>query len=417
MPRISIAILGAGGRGTLLGNLIHALPHVAQVVAVADPDLAKTTVLSDRYALPESARFASWQDFLASGMHVDAVVIATMDQDHVEPAEACLKRGWHVLLEKPMAPTLDECQRITAAQSASGKFLSVCHSLRYQKGFRAVRDLVVAGAIGQVMSLDLLEQVTWWHQAHSFVRGNWGNTARAVPMILAKSCHDLDYLAFVVGAPALRLTSYGHLSYFTRENAPADAPARCTDGCPHLNTCPYSALKTYVEVADRGQWPASMCSPTDHSREAHLAAVHHGPYGRCVWRCDNDVVDHQVIAMEFPNHVTATFTMTAFTHEGGRRLRVHGTHGVLEFNDHAQDICVTTFATGNVQRTSIGRESGGHGGGDARMVQEWLTAISSGDGSQLVSTAEESLRTHAMAFAAERSRIERRSVELAELGV
>jgi predicted dehydrogenase len=411
-----IAILGAGGRGTHIGGAIHGLPHLATVVAVADPDSAKVAQLAGACGVPDTGRFASWQDFLASGLEVDGVVIATMDRDHVAPAVACLERGWHVILEKPMAPDLADCQRIEAAQRASGRFLTVCHSLRYQKAFRAVRDLVVGGAVGRIMTIDLLEQVGWAHQAHSFVRGNWGNSTRSAPMILAKSCHDLDYLAFLTGTPALRLTSYGHLSYFTRANAPAGAPARCSDGCPHESTCSYSALKAYV-YTDRVQWPAALCSPTDHSMAAHLAAVQTGPYGRCVWQCDNDVVDHQVIALEFPGEITATFTMTAFTQEGGRRLRVHGTHGVLEFHDHAQEITVTTFATGNVQRISVAREGGGHGGGDTRMVRDWLEALRHGDATGLVSTAQESLRTHAMAFAAERSRRERRPVELAELGV
>ena len=412
----TIAVLGAGGRGSSIGTAINGLPHLARVVAVADPDAGKVAQLGDACGVAAGGRFASWQDFLASGMQVDGVVIATMDQDHVEPAIACLQRGWHVILEKPMAPNLEDCQRIEAAQRASGRCMTVCHSLRYQKAFRTVRDLVADGAVGRLMTIDLIEQVSWWHQAHSFVRGNWGNSGRSAPMILAKSCHDLDYLAFLTGAPALRLMSYGHLSYFTLANTPAGAPKRCSDGCPHESTCAYSALKAYV-YGERNHWPASVCSPTDHSLEAHLAAVRNGPYGRCVWQCDNDVVDHQVIALEFPGEITATFTMTAFTQEGGRRLRVHGTHGVLEFNDHAQEITITTFATGNVQRISVARESGGHGGGDTRMVRDWLEALRSGDSAGLVSTAQESLRTHAMAFAAERSRRERRPVELAELGV
>jgi predicted dehydrogenase len=350
-------------------------------------------------------------------MEVDGVVIATMDKDHVDPAVACLGRGWHVILEKPMAPNLADCQRIEAAQRASGKMLSVCHSLRYHKGFRAARDLVVNGAIGRVMTVDLLEQVVWWHQAHSFVRGNWGNSGRSAPMILAKSCHDLDYLTFVIGAPAVRMNSYGHLSYFTKANAPAGATPRCTDGCPHESTCSYSALRHYVNLDNRENWPANVCSPTDHSREAHLKAVQTGPYGRCVWQCDNDVVDHQVISMEFPGEITATFTMTAFTNEGGRRMRVHGTLGVLEFNDSANEITITTFNTGNIQRISVAKETGAHGGGDTRMVREWLDAVHTGDATKLVSTAQVSLRTHAMAFAAEKSRVERRPVELAELGV
>lgn len=415
MKPLTIAILGCGGRGNSIGNALHGFPHLATIVAVADPDAGKAQQLGDKLGVPASGRFAGWKEFLASGMQVDGAVIATMDKDHVDPAEACLARGWHLILEKPMAPNLGDCRRIEAAQRKAGTMVSVCHSLRYQKAFRLVRDLLRQGAIGRIMSIDLLEQVVWWHQAHSFVRGNWGNSGRSAPMILAKSCHDMDYLAFLVGAPAERVSSYGHLSYFTKTNAPKGAPARCTDNCPHEGTCQYSALKRYVYLDNRADWPASVCSPTDHSLQAHLKAVQTGPYGRCVWQCDNDVVDHQVIAMEFPGEITATFTMTAFTQEGGRRLRVHGTDGVLEFIDHAQEIAITTFATGNVQKISVAKESGGHGGGDTRMARDWLDAIHAKDPSKLVTTPQESLGTHAMAFAAEQSRLQRRPVEIASL--
>jgi predicted dehydrogenase len=415
MTPLKIAILGCGGRGNSIGCALHGFPHLATIVAVADPDSGKAQQLGDKLGVPASGRFAGWKEFLASGMQVDGAVIATMDQDHVEPAEACLARGWHLILEKPMAPNMGDCRRIEAAQRKAGTMVSVCHSLRYQKAFRHVRDLLRQGVIGRIMSIDLLEQVGFWHQAHSFVRGNWGNSGRSAPMILAKSCHDMDYLAFLVGAPAERVSSYGHLSYFTKANTPKGAPARCTDGCPHEGTCTFSALKRYVYTDNRAEWPASVCSPTDHSLAAHFKAVQTGPYGRCVWQCDNDVVDHQVIAMEFPGEVTATFTMTAFTHEGGRRLRVHGTEAVLEFIDHAQEITITTFATGNVQKIAVGREQGGHGGGDTRMARDWLDAIHAKDPSRLVTTPQESLGTHAMAFAAEQSRLERRPVEIASL--
>lgn len=410
---LRIAIIGAGSRGCHFADLISGLPHLAGVVAIAEPDAAKAGQLAARLGVPSEACFPGWQALLHAGLRIDAAVIATMDREHTSPAVACLRAGLHVLLEKPMAPTMDECEDIVAAQEASGRMMAVCHSMRYNKVYAMVRRLLGEGVIGRVASIDLLEQVGYWHQAHSFVRGNWGVTDRAVPMILAKSCHDLDYLAFLAGAPAIRLASFGSLGYFTAENAPPGAPARCSDGCPHESTCAYSALRQYVHTGLRAAWPASVCSPTDHSLEAHLAAVRSGPYGRCVWRCDNDAVDHQVVALEFPSGITATFTMTGLTWEGGRRLRVHGGEGVLELS--GREITVRSFATGDIRRIELAEEPGGHGGGDRRLLIGWLEAVRSGDASTILTGARESLRTHAMAYAAEISRVERRMVELTEV--
>lgn len=410
---LRIAIIGSGSRGCLFADLISGLPYLARVVAIADPDLEKAGHLAHQIGVPPTGCFPGWRELLNSKFPIDAAIIATLDRDHTDPAIACLNAGIHVLLEKPMAPTISECQSIVDAERTSGRILAVCHSMRYHKVYAMVQRLLSEGIIGRISSIDLLEQVGFWHQAHSFVRGKWGTTSRSVPMILAKSCHDLDYLSFLVGSPALRLTSFGGLSYFTPANAPSGAPARCNDGCPHEPTCAYSALRQYVYTDKRASWPANVCSPTDNSLEAHLAAISNGPYGRCVWRCDNDAVDHQVVALEFPEGITATFTMTGLTWETGRRLRVHGGTGVLELNH--REVTVRSFATGDIRHFELAEEPGGHGGGDRRLLLGWLTAVRSGDPSTVLTGARESLYTHAMAFAAEISRRERRLVELTEV--
>ena len=406
----TIAILGAGNRGTLFGDLIGRYSHLGRVAAVAEPLDDYRQGFAEKHGIPSQNVLRTWQEFVQRPRLCDAVVVSTMDRDHVGPAVACLGLGYDVLLEKPMAITLEDCRAIEAAQQESGAIVGVCHSLRYQKGFRKVKELLDAGAVGRVMSIDLLEQVAWWHQAHSFVRGRWGNSGRATFMLLAKSCHDIDYLCCIVGQRCLRVSSFGHLSHFRRDNAPAGSAERCTD-CAIEPSCPYSALRVYVE-GKREEWPASTIS-FDHSREAHERAIETGPYGRCVWKCDNDAVDHQVVALEFDGQITATFTMTAFTQGGGRRLRVHGTEGELAFDEDA--ITIRTFADANVQTISLGRETGGHGGGDERILREWLLALHSRDASAVVANAQESLRSHAIVFAAEQSRLERRMVAMDEL--
>jgi len=410
---LRIAVLGAGGRGTLFGGIIRDFKDWARVAAVAEPRDAYRCFFARTHHLEKANIFKGWQDFCARPKMCDAVVLATMDRDHVGPAIACLEKGYHLFLEKPMATTLSDCQAIEAAQRASGKVVAVCHSLRYHRGFHTVKDLVDRGRIGRVITMNQIEQVSYWHQAHSFVRGNWGNEGRSTFMLLAKSCHDIDYMAYLIGAPCRRVASYGARSHFRAEHAPAGSTARCADGCAVERACPYSAIRQYVECGARArrQWPANVVSSV-HTREAHLEAIRTGPYGRCVWRCDNDVVDHQVVAMEFAGDVTATFTMTAFTNGGGRKLRVHGAEGELAFDE--KKIVLRRFGEKTAETIAIPRETGGHGGGDNRAIRSWLEAIHQGDPSRVLTSAQESLRTHRIVFAAEQSRREKRAVEIEE---
>jgi predicted dehydrogenase len=406
----TIAIIGAGQRGSSFAGQIGQYAHLARVTAVAEPRDEYRNALAKRCGLSDGSIFKTWQEFVEQDRLCDAVVISTMDREHVGPAVQCLRKGYDVLLEKPMSVSLEECRAIEAAQRESGQIVAVCHSLRYQKGFRKVKELIASGRIGRLMAVDLIERVAYWHQAHSFVRGNWGNEERSSFMLLAKSCHDIDYLAYIVGTPCLRASSFGRLSYFSPDHAPEGAALRCTD-CIIEPTCSYSAIRTYV-MTNRTFWPAEVIS-LDHSYEAHLEAIRTGPYGRCVWHCDNDVVDHQVVSLEFEGDVTATFTMTAFTQGGGRRLRAHGTEGELEFDE--ETITIRPFGDNNTERIQLGPETGGHGGGDSRVVREWLEALHSRDDSGIVANAQESLRSHTIVFAAETSRREARIVELSSL--
>lgn len=408
--RVSVAIVGAGNRGAGFAETIARIPQWAVIGAVAEPRAHYREAFATRHRLSPDRVFTDWRELASRPRLCDAVVIATQDQDHVEPAVAFTGQGAAMLLEKPMATTLEDCRRIARAQAAAGTITCVCHSLRYNRSFAELKNVVDSGRIGRVVTIDQLEQVAWWHHSHSFVRGNWGNTGRSTFMLLSKSCHDIDYIAHLAGADCARVVSYGSLSYFTRENAPAGSGERCTS-CSVEPGCPYSALKRYVDC-DRGQWPASVIS-AEHSREAHLRAVAEGPYGRCAWKCDNDVVDHQVVCMEFETGVTATFTMTAFTQAGGRRIRVHGTEGEVEFTE--EKMWVRTFADDRTEPVVFEAEEGGHGGGDERVVVSFIAAIREKKPGLVLTDVRESLRTHAIVFAAELSRREGRMVSMEEM--
>ncbi|MCL5270391.1 MAG: Gfo/Idh/MocA family oxidoreductase [bacterium] len=411
--KITVAVIGAGNRGSTFAQIIRDFPQLAEVTAVAEPRQDYRERFARERGLKADMVFESWEQFASRPRMCDAVVVSTLDRDHAAPAVACLDRGYHMLLEKPMAPMLEDCRAIEAAQRRAGTIVTVCHSLRYHKGFAKLKELIAAGRVGRVLSLDQLEQVGNLHQAHSFVRGNWGNEARQTFMLMAKSCHDIDFLAYLAGADCRRVTSFGSLSYFRRENAPAGAADRCTDGCPLEHRCVYSAIRQYA-TGNLEQWPRSVICAV-HTPEAHYEALRTGPYGRCVWKCDNDVVDHQVVAMEFDREITATFTMTAFTQGGGRRIRVHGTEGDITFEEDHSSLTLRPFGEHNAEVIRFGPEPGGHGGGDARVVHSWLEAMRRSDPGLVLTNVQESLKTHTIVFAAERSRRERRMVEMAEM--
>ncbi len=406
-----IAVIGAGGRGWAFGNIVAGVPQWARVVAVAEPRREYRDAFARRHGLAADAVFDDWRVLAEAKPAVDAVIVCTPDREHVGPAIAFLEQGRHLLLEKPMAPNLEDCRRIAAAQEKAGTITCVCHSLRYHLGFAALKELLRSGRIGRVVTVDQLEQVAWWHQAHSFVRGNWANESRSSFMLLSKSCHDIDFIAHLIDGECRRVQSFGSLSYFTAANAPAGSGERCIS-CGIEKSCPYSAVRHYVD-ADREDWPAAVVS-ADHSREAHLRAIREGPYGRCVWKTDNDVVDHQVVALEFESGVTATFTMTAFTQRTGRKIRVHGTEGEVEFTEDRMQ--VRTFADGRTEDIVFDSEAGGHGGGDERVVVSFLGAVRERNPSLVLTDVHESLRTHTIVFAAEQSRRQGRTVELEELG-
>jgi predicted dehydrogenase len=338
----------------------------------------------------------------------DAVLICTQDAAHAEPAIAFADLGYHVLLEKPMATTEADCRRIVEAVERADVAFAVCHVLRYTPYTALVKQVVDGGRLGEVVSVQHLEPVGFSHHAHSYVRGAWRRQGAATFMLLAKSCHDLDWLQYVVGRPIRRVASFGGLTHFRPENRPAGAADRCLD-CAVEPTCPYSAVRFYSRFLERGaDWPLDAL--IDRYTEADLvAALRHGPFGRCVYACDNNVVDHQVVAMEFDGGPTGTFVMTAFNAGGHRRTRLFGTHGELEGD--GETVRVYDFLTETAEVLSArppgdATAGGGHGGGDWGLMDAFVRAVATGDRSHVLTGPRASLEAHLVVFAAERARRE-----------
>lgn len=412
MEPVRIAVIGAGVRGSqVYGQYALDFPFEAVVVAVAEPDQERRSLMATRHGIPRESAFADWNDLLRIPPVADAVLVTTQDRMHVDPVIRALERGYHVLVEKPLATTPVDIALLANAVDASDRIVAVGHVLRYTAFFLRIHQLISAGAIGRVMSIQHNENVGYRHFAHSYVRGNWANTTASSPMILAKSCHDLDILVWLAGSPTRQLSSFGSLSYFTEEHAPTGAPARCTDGCPHAASCPYYAPRIYL--GSNTDWPVSTIA-VDTSLESRRRAVETGPYGRCVFHSDNDAVDHQVVSVEFENGVTAVFSMTAFNAEGNRTIKVMGTEGEIHGNMNKNEIRVTPFS-GDVERVfQVGPPQHGHREGDYNLFRCFLQMVRSGNQRTNRTSVDESLESHYMAFAAEESRRTGETISLPE---
>ena len=412
MP-ITFAICGCGSRGLEAYASYQKLhPEEMQIVAGADCRPGRLALLREWYGVPEDKCFNSDEELLAQPKLADVMLVATQDRQHVPTALKALDKGYHVLLEKPISPDLGECLQLQRKAQETGRTVVVCHVLRYAPFYAAIKDLLDKGALGKLETIDAVEHVAYWHQAHSFVRGNWRRTDETSPMILAKSCHDMDILRWLAGDRCLKVQSFGSLDHFRRENAPDGAAARCLDGCACKEQCLYDAEKIYITGTHCGiqngktGWPNNVVTGGPPTEEALREALRTGPYGRCVYHCDNDVVDHQTVSAVFANGVCATFTMTAFTDTSRRTIKLTGTLGELEGDLEANTIRVRRFGQPEeiIDLSGSANNLAGHGGGDGGLMDHMYELISSG-GTQGLTSVDASVESHVMALAAEASRV------------
>jgi len=408
---IRIALIGAGQRGMhSLAPYALKRPNEVRFVAVAETDEGRRARFAAQHDIAPERQYASWQELLAEPGLADALLICTSDNAHYEPTMAGLRAGYPILLEKPMSPSPLETLRMAEEAERLGKLLMICHTMRYVPYFVTLKRLVEEGRIGRIVSIQWNENVGFWHQAHSFVRGNWRNTAESSPMILAKCCHDMDMLQWLVDSPCAKVSSFGGLAYFREENAPPGSTERCTDGCAVEAECSFSALKQYYNV--KTGWPQHVVS-AEATLEARMKALREGPYGRCVFRCDNDVVDHQVANLVFENGVTVAFAMTAFTTEDARSFKIMGTEGEIRGHTERNEIEVLQFS-GKRELIKHPIAEGGHSGGDYGVMAEFARLLRHGNYAGSRTGAAISARSHMIAFAAEQSRLSGRTVEIDE---
>jgi predicted dehydrogenase len=413
MKPVTMIIAGAGDRGFVYASYAKAHPDRAKVIGVAEPRDFYREKMVKEHNIPEENAFTDWKDLAKRVRFADVAVITTQDNMHKGPAIALAKRGYHILLEKPMAPDEKSCREITKTVIDKKILFTVGYVLRYTKYTQILKELISSGIVGDIISVQHLEPVGFWHQAHSYVRGNWRNEKESSFMLLTKSCHDLDWIRYIVGKRCVSISSYGSLTHFKKENKPKIAGEKCLE-CNYEPDCPYSAKRIYLGFLKRGAtgWPVSVIT-TDTTVAGVIKALRDGPYGRCVYECDNNVVDHQVVNMEFEGGETASFTMTGFTKARQRETRIFGTRG--EIYGNGTKIQFFEFLTGRSEIIDISEEDSSslanHGGGDYGLIHAFITAVSESNPSKILSTPEEILESHLMVFAAERSRIARKTID------
>ncbi|MDK2908885.1 MAG: hypothetical protein PWR20_452 [Bacteroidales bacterium] len=404
---ITAITLGAGSRGNVYGDYALNFPEQLKIVGVAEPIPIRNERYSRKHNIAKENRFVTWEHVFERPKFADAVIISTPDNLHYGPAMAALEKGYDVLLEKPISPSEKECRDILTLAEKTGRIVAVCHVLRYAPYFERLRKLIQEGAVGELVSIQHMEPIEHIHMSHSYVRGNWHNSKETTPIILAKSCHDLDIMRWMVNKPSRRIQAFGNLKWFRKENKPAGAPPRCTDGCPVESSCPYSALKIYYR--QRG-WLYVFDLPDEKEKqgEAILNYLKTTNYGRCVYQMENDQADHYTANIEFEEGITAAFSMEAFTPWGGRRTRIMGSMGFIEgdmekytYYDFKTDKSETVYSNAIEIETY---KHAGHGGGDWRLVANWVQAVDKQDPSLLTSTIAQSIESHVMGFAAEKSR-------------
>lgn len=400
---VTAIVAGAGSRGNTYSPYSEKYPLELKIVGVAEPTPFRRDRFAKRYKIEPQHVFNTWEDIFKVPKFADAVIITTPDRLHYGPAMAALEMGYDLLLEKAIAQTWGQCTDILKSAQSKERIVAICHELRYAPFFMKIKQVIDSGALGRLISIQWMEPVYNVHMSHSFVRGNWRNTAESNPMLLSKCCHDLDLLSWYVGKPCTRVSSVGSLTWFRKENAPAGCPARCTDGCPSEANCPYSALKVY---RPDGGWTYVFDIPGDADKQAViLDNLKRGPYGRCVYHCDNDVVDHQVVELEYAGGVTASLSMEGHTSYGGRRIRVMGSEGDMVGDEN--DLFISSFRTGETARWNTKENadpSSGHGGGDYGLLAAFIQAVSHQDQSLLSTTIASAMESHWIGFKAEEAR-------------
>lgn len=404
MKKIYAVMIGAGQRGKdVYGKIALDFKDNFSFTAVVEPNSDLRNQFAKDHNIETKHCFNNYDEFFKQPKLADVVFVCTQDRMHYVPVKKSMEKGYDVVCEKPMSQDPFECIKMGKAAKKYNRELIICHVLRYSPFFQKIKELIDEKTIGEIVHIMMIENVAYWHQSHSFVRGNWRNSKETSPMILAKSCHDMDILQYLMNCKCKKISSFGNLYYFKNGKAPQGSSERCSD-CEIKKECPYNAYKIYLDSDD---WYTPVISKVvcqDDDKQKLINAIDYGPYGRCVFHCDNDVVDHQNVNLEFEKGQTASFMMCAFTKGGGRSINIMGTEGQITGEMEKNEIIIKKFIKQKDEIIKLDTSMEGHNGSDYAFMKNIIENFSN-DRKNFLSDSKKSVMGHLMAFAAEESRI------------
>ena len=410
MDTKNLAVIGFGGRGHIYGEFSRKYPEKFQLKAVAETDEYRRRDAKENFG---AEVYEDYKELLDQGYRLDLVAIATQDAQHKEHALYALNRGYDLLLEKPVAITAKDCLEIYECAKKNNRRVYVCHVLRYTPFYSKIKEIIDEGTLGEIVNVHASENVGYYHQAHSYVRGPWRNSGESSPMILAKCCHDMDIYTWLLGKKCKAISSVGDTHLFKKECAPEGATPYCLGGCKAKENCKFDAEKIYITnpatgIRNGNTWMAGVACGVNPTEERTYEALKNGQYGRCVYMCDNNVVDHQQTNLLFEDGTTMSFTMCAFTEKCYRYFKAMGTNGEIEADMLSNKIHVRVFGEPEeiIDVKLLANDLKGHGGGDSGIVNDFLDMlINETEATERTTTLEHSLESHFMALAAEESRL------------
>lgn len=386
---VKAIVLGYGIRGRAYSAYAVSHPEDFKVVAIADPVAEVPPELGCR-------TWKRWEDALSAGVEADAVIIALPDRLHHDACITALRNGYHVLLEKPIGCTWQECEDIQRVQRETNRIVLTGYVLRYAPFYKKLREVVASGVIGELTSVHHLAAISYGKASHAYCRGNWSVEAKGTGMLVNKCTHDFDLIEWwTKGRKCMKVSSFGSLFLWKPENAPAGSAARCTDCAPATReNCPFDAHKLYIDRKDlRYHFP-------DESDEAMQKVVRESPYGRCVYACGNDSVDHQTVLMEYEGGLTFCLEMESYTQQRTRVTHFYGTRGEIVADE--TKIEILPFLGDST--TIYPSQHGHHGGGDREIMTEFVRLVRDASPERYSKVLEAALESHRIAFIAEESR-------------
>ena len=407
MEKIKVGLIGFGNRGRLYSSFIKDLTDKVEYVCVCDYRANDLKESIDKYNVKYV--FNDVDEFFNASLDLDLVLICSMDQYHFEQTKRCILKGYNILLEKPISNNLEEVYILNELAKENNVKVIVSYVLRYTLFYKMIKDIIDSKEIGEVININNTENVAYWHYAHSYVRGNWKDCKETGPMILTKCSHDMDLIYWLMGKNVSRISSFGDRTYLKENNAPINSGEYCTS-CPIKDECCFNCYRFYL---NNKEWLRPMIGD-DLSDEKINSFLDHSQYSKCAYKTNGDTVDHQIVNIEFEDGTTASHTMNSYTRWCYRDIKIMGTKGCIEGNFEDKTFTVYHFVDNSSYVINIADYTDdfvGHVGGDIIMFVELIEYLQTGNKSKSLTTLQESVMSHEMAFASEKSRLEKGQVK------